>query len=278
MGNLGRRAVSEMSDWLREYVCRPRSGTRHAILIDPADQTPEVAAKRCVAAVSAGSNLILVGGSTDTDMDNVHDTILAIKDALELVTWASSQDSASEEEGWNVPVILFPQGAAALSPAADGITFMMLMNSSSPRFLVEEQVAGAPFIRDAGITPLPMGYVICAPGGRAGQVGQAKLIEANETERVSAYAMTAESYGFGLFYLEAGSGATKPVNPDLIRAAREACNLTLVVGGGIRDGETARKAAEAGADWIITGNLSEEFDDADELQRVLTEFITQMNS
>ena len=270
--------MSDTSEWLREYVCRPRSGARHAILIDPADQTPEVAAKRCVAAVSAGSNLILVGGSTDTDMDNVHDTILAIKDALELVTWASSQDSASEEEGWNVPVILFPQGAAALSPAADGITFMMLMNSSSPRFLVEEQVAGAPFIRDAGITPLPMGYVICAPGGRAGQVGQAKLIEANETERVSAYAMTAESYGFGLFYLEAGSGATKPVNPDLIRAAREACNLTLVVGGGIRDGETARKAAEAGADWIITGNLSEEFDDADELQRVLSEFITQMNS
>ena len=139
--------MSDTSEWLREYVCRPRSGARHAILIDPADQTPEVAAKRCVAAVSAGSSMILVGGSTDTDMDNVHDTILAIKDALELVTWASSQDSASEEEGWNVPVLLFPQGASALSPAADGITFMMLMNSSSPRFLIEEQVAGAPFIR-----------------------------------------------------------------------------------------------------------------------------------
>ena len=91
----------------------------------------------------------------------------AIKDALELVTWASSQDSNSEEDGWNAPVVLFPQGAAALSPAADGITFMMLMNSTSPRFLIEEQVAGAPYIREAGIIPLPMGYVICAPGGRA---------------------------------------------------------------------------------------------------------------
>ena len=278
MGNSGRRGVSEMSEWLPEYVCRPRSGTRHAILIDPADQTPEVAAKRCVAAVSAGSSMILVGGSTDTDMDNVHDTILAIKEALELVTWASSQDSELEEEGWNVPVVLFPQGAAALSPAADGITFMMLMNSTSPRFLIEEQVAGAPFIHEANITPLPMGYVICAPGGRAGQVGQAKLIESGETERVSAYAMAAESYGFGLFYLEAGSGARHPVESDLIRAARDACDLTLVVGGGIRDGATAKRAAEAGADWIITGNLAEDFDDADELQRVLSEFITEMNS
>ena len=37
-------------------------------------------------------------------------------------------------------------------------------------------------------------------------------------------------------------------------------------------------ASEAGADWIITGNLAEEVDDADELQRVLSEFITQMSS
>ena len=278
MRNLGRRGVSEMSDWLHEYVCRPRSGTRHAILIDPADQTPEVAAKRCVAAVSAGSSMILVGGSTDTDMDNVHETILAIKEALELVTWASSQDSDTEEDGWNVPVLLFPQGAAALSPAADGITFMMLMNSTSPRFLIEEQVAGAPYIREAGIVPLPMGYVICAPGGRAGQVGQANLIESGETDRVSAYAMAAESYGFGLFYLEAGSGATRPVESDLIQAARKSCNLTLVVGGGIREGAAARRAAQAGADWIITGNLSEEFDDANQLEQVLSEFITEMNS
>ena len=66
--------------------------------------------------------------------------------------------------------------------------------------------------------------------------------------------------------------AEEPVEP------RDACNLTLVVGGGIREGATARKAAQAGADWIITGNLAEEFDDADELQRVLSDFITQMNS
>ena len=277
MGNSGRQFVSDTSDWLLEYVCRPGTGTRHAILIDPADQNPEVAAKRCVAAVAAGSRMVLVGGSSDTDMENVHDTIISIREALELVTWASSQDSASEEEEWTVPIILFPQGAAALSPAADGITFMMLMNSTSPRFLIEEQVMGAPFIREAEITPLPMGYLICAPGGRAGQVGQASLIQPDDDERVRSYAMAAESYGFRMFYLEAGSGASNPVSENLIRSAREACDLTLVVGGGIRDGATARKAADAGADWIITGNLSEEFDDADELQRVLTQFITEMN-
>ena len=90
--------------------------------------------------------------------------------------------------------------------------------------------------------------------------------------------MTAQSYGFELLYLEAGSGAHTPVDPELIHTARESCNLTLIVGGGIRDGATARRAVEAGADWIVTGNLTESFDDADELQRVLTEFISTMNS
>jgi phosphoglycerol geranylgeranyltransferase len=268
--------VREAGPTLR-HVADTSGSARHAILIDPADQTPEMAAKRCVAAVSAGSRMVLVGGSTGTDMMNVHNTVVAIKEALELITWASSQDSDLDEESWRVPIVLFPAGAAALSPAADGITFMMLMNSTSPRFLIEEQTEGAPFIKEAGIETLPMGYVICAPGGRAGQVGQASLIEADDEKRVGAYAMAAESYGFRMFYLEAGSGASYPVGQNLIHSAREACNLTLVVGGGIRDGKTARLAADAGADWIITGNLAEEFDDADELQRTLTQFIVEMN-
>ena len=116
-----------------DYVCTRSSSTRHGILIDPADQAPEVAAKRAIAAATAGSKMVLVGGSTDTDMDNVHATVVAIKEALELVNWASSQDSEAHDSDDTIPVILFPQGAAALSPAADGITFMMLMNATGRR-------------------------------------------------------------------------------------------------------------------------------------------------
>ena len=259
---------------LREYLSDRTSGTRHAILIDPADQSPEVAANRAMAAANAGSSMVLVGGSSDTDMENVHATVIAIKEALELVTWAASQDSGNEEnDSWELPVVLFPQGASALSPAADGITFMMLMNSTDPQFLIGEQVKGAPFVKKAGIEPVPMGYLICEPGGKAGLVGKADLIRPGETERVSAFAMTAEFLGFGLFYLEAGSGAELPVDADLIKAARESCNLPIIVGGGIRDSKSARAASEAGADWVITGNITEEYADVSELQAVLTDLI-----
>jgi phosphoglycerol geranylgeranyltransferase len=182
-----------------------------------------------------------------------------------------------DESFWDIPVVLFPQGAAALSPSADAITFMMLMNSTNPEFLVGEQVRGAPYIRKAGVEPMGMGYVICAPGGKAGEVGQAKLIEPSQTDLVAAYAMCAEAYGFSILYLEAGSGAHTPVNPELIQAAKAASDkLVLLVGGGIRDGATAKLALDAGADWIVTGNLCEEFADAHELQTTLETFIIEM--
>jgi len=258
---------------LAEYMCDTSSGTRHAIVIDPADQTPDIAANRALAAAHAGSSMILVGGSSDTDMENVHATIVAIKEALELATWAASQDS-DMDDSVQIPVVLFPQGAAALSPAADGITFMVLMNSMDQRFLIGEQVKGAPFVKKAGIEPVPMGYLICEPGGKAGEVGKADLIAPQQTERVEAFAMAAQFLGFKLLYLEAGSGVETPVNPELIKAARESCDLPIIVGGGIRDPQTARDASEAGADWIITGNITEEYDDASELQAVLSDLIS----
>tara|TARA_B100000131_G_scaffold293337_1_gene308566 strand:+ start:4834 stop:5643 length:810 start_codon:yes stop_codon:yes gene_type:complete len=263
---------------VQDYICSATEKTRHAILIDPADQTPDIAANRAMAAAHAGSEMILVGGSSDTDMENVHATIIAIKEALELVDWASSQDSEAIRDTTQIPVVLFPQGASALSPSADAITFMMLMNSTDPQFLIGEQVRGAPFVRKAGIEPVPMGYLICAPGGKAGKVGKADLILPDDTQRVEAYAMAAECLGFSVLYLEAGSGAPEPVSKTLISAAKSACNLPIIVGGGIRDGHSARAASEAGADWIITGNITEEYEDASELQKALSQIIYEMRA
>ncbi len=251
---------------------------RHIILIDPDSQTSEEAAKRCVAAVIAGSKMIFVGGSTGTDSDNVHETVKAIQEALELCSWNSSQNSSSDSEMWEIPVVLFPAAANAFSPAADAITFMMLMNSTSPKFLIEEQLKGATLIKQANVTPISMGYIVCAPGGKVGEVGQANLIEENDIELISSYAICAESYGFSSIYLEAGSGSAQPVSPELIKAVRKSCNLTILVGGGIKDGKTAHIAVNAGADWIVTGNLTEGFSNSHELQTTLQTFILEMNS
>ena len=78
----------------------------------------------------------------------------------------------------------------------------MLMNSTSTKFLIEEQLIGAPAIKSANVTPISMGYIVCEPGGKVGEVGEAKLIKSDEIDLISSYAICAESYGFSLLYLE----------------------------------------------------------------------------
>jgi phosphoglycerol geranylgeranyltransferase len=244
----------------------------HIILIDPDSQLSCEAANRCVAAISAGSKMIFVGGSTGTDGSNVDETVIAIKNAIE-----KESNNSLNSDMWDIPVVLFPACANAFSSSADGITFMMLMNSTSTKFLIEEQLIGAPAIKSANVTPISMGYIVCEPGGKVGEVGEAKLIKSDEIDLISSYAICAESYGFSLLYLEAGSGANNPVSPELIKAARESCNLTIIVGGGIRDGFTAKLAIDAGADWVVTGNLTEQYDDNQLLQDTLSSLIEKMN-
>jgi phosphoglycerol geranylgeranyltransferase len=63
-------------------------------------------------------------------------------------------------------------------------------------------------------------------------------------------------------YLEAGSGADTPVNPEMIRAVKHVLGENkLIVGGGIRDAKTAKLCASAGADMIVTGTIVEEVND-----------------
>ena len=60
-----------------------------------------------------------------------------------------------------------------------------------------------------------------------------------------------------LFYLEAGSGAEQPIPPEMIQKVKMLTNHVVLVGGGIRNGEDARKAVQAGADIIVTGTVVE---------------------
>ena len=248
------------------YVTDTKGRVRHVTLIDPDKQSPQVASDRACVAVEAGTSMIFVGGSTDTPDEIVHATCVAIQEGLELRAFAASQSPDGDELRWQIPVVLFPGGSHALSPAADAITFMMLMNSTDRRFLVGEQLRGAPYLDRFGVDALPTGYLVCHPGGKVGEVGSADLLMPDDVDLVKAYSLTAAMYGFKLLYLEAGSGADKQVNPELIKSARTTDGLTIIVGGGIRTPEQAKLAAESGADWVVTGTLTEDATDLNDLK------------
>jgi phosphoglycerol geranylgeranyltransferase len=231
-------------------------GAAHLTLIDPDSQSPEEAGHMAKAAAQGGTNAIMVGGSVGAAGSLLEDTVIEIK--------AQSQ----------MPVILFPSGAAGLCPSADAVFFMSLLNSRNLSYLIENQALGAPFVSRYGLEPIPMAYVIVEPGGTVGWVGDAKKIPRNKPELAVAYALAGKYLGMRLVYLEAGSGADQPVPLEMVKAVKKTLgDSLLVVGGGIRSGQTAKKLVDAGADLIVTGTAVERSEDATSFVREITKAI-----
>jgi len=211
----------------------------HFSLLDPDKQEPKVAGEIAKIAEEAGSSAIMVGGSTLISQKQVDETVKAIKKYSSL------------------PVILFPSGAKFLSKYADAVFFMSLLNSRNLNYIIREHIKGAPFVKNTGIEPISMGYVIVEPGMTAGRKGEVDLIKKDDIDTAVGYALAAQYLGMHFFYLEAGSGAPTPVPSKMITAVKKNIDIPLIVGGGIKDAETAKKKVKAGADIVVTGTTLE---------------------
>jgi len=241
--------------WVWDYLSKRLEREKlHMILLDPEKTGTGRAGEIAKMAHEAGSCAIMVGGSTGGGgaLDKM---LVEIKSETTL------------------PVILFPSGASLLSRYADAVYFMSLLNSRSIRYLIGEQLRGVPFIKRYGIEPIPMGYIVVEPGGRVGEVGNADLIPRDDVQKAVEYALLAQYMGMKLVYLEAGSGAPEPVPAEMIKTVKESVSIPLIVGGGIRSPESARKAVKAGADIIVTGTLIEGGEEVESRLREMVEAI-----
>jgi phosphoglycerol geranylgeranyltransferase len=146
---------------------------------------------------------------------------------------------------------------------------MSLINSVDPYFLIGAQILGAPLVKKFGLEPISMGYIIVGEGGTAGIVGKAISVPYNKPELAAAHALAAQYLGMRFIYLEGGSGAVNPVPAEMIRAVKRWLEIPLIVGGGIRTKEQALAAASAGADIIVTGNLTESNDAKQRISEII---------
>jgi len=225
---------------VRDYILKTLEKHKlHMTLIDPAKQSPKASGEIAEKACGAGTDAIMVGGSTGITQKNLDDAVDEIKKRCKL------------------PVIYFPSGANAIAKRADAIYFMSMLNSRNVRNITREHTKGAPIIKKLGIEPISMGYVIVEPGMRVGEVGEADLVKRGDIPTLVGYALTTEFFGMDLIYLEAGSGAPEPVPQDMIAAVRESVEIPIVVGGGIVNPRQADAVTAAGADIVVTGTLVE---------------------
>lgn len=216
-------------------------GALHFSLIDPGKVTDlNQVLKLSKKLAEAGTDAFLIGGSIAVSEYMVDEIVKTL-----------------EEIG--LPTILFPGNVSGLSRFADAILFMSLLNSEDPYFIIGAQMLAAPLVKRYGLEVLPTAYIIIGYGGAAGHVGRARPIPYEKYEIASAYALAAEFMGMKYIYLEAGSGAPKPIPPEMVFSIRKiTSNIKLIVGGGIRDVKTAVKLVEKGADIIVTGTIIEE--------------------
>ncbi len=215
-------------------------GALHFSLIDPDPfrQSPNKAAKMAILAEKAGTDAILVGGSTAFNEAFISHTIELIKKSTE------------------IPVIIFPGGVANVSDKADAILFMSVLNSNNPHFFIGQQALGAYLVKMSGLEYIPMGYLIIEPGASAGWISDAKLLPRNKPKLTAAYSLAAEMFGFKLIYLEAGSGGNS-IPPEIIKLCSQVLQIPIIAGGGVQTKEDAVTFVEAGADIIVMGTFLE---------------------
>ena len=227
-------------------IQRTKKGPICAALIDPEDFTPKQAREAADKVIDAGASVILVGGSTLANQRRLDLVVKAIKGHI---------PSHRNHTGSQVPVVLFPGNITGVSRFADAILFSSLLNSTNPYFIIGAQALGSVEVYESKIESIPMAYLVFGNSSATSFIGQVNSLPTSKPNLAVIYALAAKYLGMRTLYLEAGSGAGEPVPPETIRAVKQVYDGLLIVGGGITTAETARRAAKAGADILVIGNL-----------------------
>jgi phosphoglycerol geranylgeranyltransferase len=163
------------------------------------------------------------------------------------------------KESIHVPVLLFPGNSLQINSRADGILLLSLISGRNPELLIGSHVIAAPLIRSSGLEVISTGYMLIESGKLTSVVYMSNTtpIPSDKVDIALCTAMAGEMLGMKLIYMDAGSGASRPVPENTIRHVKENIDIPLIVGGGIRCTLTARAAWQAGADIVVVGNALE---------------------
>lgn len=216
---------------------RERRGAGFLVLLDPDRASPERIGEQAALCSEAGADAVLIGSSLMMG-NGFEESVRAVKRAV------------------NLPVIIFPGEKSQVTPEADAILFLSLLSGRNPEYLIGEQIRSAPLIRRIGIEAISTAYLL-VDSGRTTSVefmSNTKPLPSDKPDIAVAHAMAAEMFGMKFIYLEAGSGASRPVPDEMVSAVVSEVRTPVIVGGGIRSPETVAGKVKAGASFVVVGN------------------------
>jgi putative glycerol-1-phosphate prenyltransferase len=88
-------------------------------------------------------------------------------------------------------------------------------------------------------------------------ISNTKPIPRSKPEIAVAHALAGQYLGMKYIYLEAGSGADRPVPEKTVKDVKKNTTIPLIVGGGIRTIKDAQQIVNAGADYVVQGSIIE---------------------
>lgn len=159
----------------------------------------------------------------------------------------------------DIPVVLFPGSPSQISGHADALLYLSLISGRNPELLIGQHVISAPVVRQSGLEIMPTGYMVIDGGAptTVSYISNAAPIPSDKSEIAMCTAMAGEMLGMKLIYMDAGSGARKPISEAMIERVASTIEVPLIIGGGITNPEKAYLNCKAGADVIVVGNAIE---------------------
>ncbi len=220
---------------------RKRTGKKSfAVLIDPDKVNNNNMGQLIELAVAAKVDYFFVGGSLV--ISNYLD------ECLQLI-----------KKSCSIPTILFPGSPSQVSKYADALLYLSLISGRNPELLIGQHVVSAPAVKKSGLEIMPTGYMVVDGGAptTVSYISNASPLPADKNEIAVCTAMAGEMLGMQLIYMDAGSGAKRPITESMIEQVSQAIQVPLIIGGGIIEPEKAYLNCKAGADVIVVGNAIE---------------------
>ena len=219
---------------------KARGQKSFAVLIDPDKVNAHKIDQLTALAIQAKVDYLFVGGS------------LVISNQLEKVVLQIKKNCA-------IPVILFPGSPSQVTPVADGLLYLSLISGRNPELLIGQHVISAPIVRKSGLEIISTGYMVVDGGAptTVSYISNATPIPFDKNEIALCTAMAGEMLGMKVIYMDAGSGAKRPIPESMIETVAGHIEVPLIVGGGIVTPEKAYRNCKAGADVIVIGNAIE---------------------
>jgi len=226
-----------------EKIIKEKKGKKQkmfAWLIDPDKLNPEQLIAQLEIACQNPPSVILLGGSLMIK-NQIDEFIQLIKSKLDL------------------PIVIFPGSTNQVHANADGILFISLISGRNADFLIGRHVEVASLLKLTGIEVLPTAYMLidCGVPTTASYISATMPLPYHKSDIAVSTAIAGEMLGLRLLFLDGGSGASKPVSPEMITKVSSSVDIPVIVGGGILNTQQMEAAFDAGADMVVVGNVIE---------------------